>query len=105
MFPEHVTSALLEVIPTCFVKLEPIRCCAIKQRDLCTGPKPCPHLSEDRAAEFPCSNHSPLDALSPADSMRDCFSNSMQAWELSEKSLEGGGFYHQPNTPAWYGLV
>lgn len=71
MFPGHVSSALLEVILACPMKLEPIRQSAIKQRGLCPGPKPCPHLSEDSVAEFPCYNHSPLDALSLEDSMKD----------------------------------
>lgn len=68
MFPSHVTSALLRVIPSCPMKLEHSRCGGIKQKGLHTGPHSCLYcLSADSC----WVSHSALNVFFPEDSTKN----------------------------------
>lgn len=62
---------MLEVIPTCHMKLEHVKPRGLKQRGLCPGPELRPYfLWADGAAEFPRDYSSPLDIFFPEDYMK-----------------------------------
>ena len=71
MFPSHVTSALLGVIPSCPMKLEHSRCRAIKKKVCTRVPIHVFTASQQTVAEFPCDYHSALNAFLPEDSTKN----------------------------------